>query len=239
LTCYDEGVNRHIALVTAILTFIAGSGCHEQSPAQVTMAKAVPYVSSTKATINAQGEQLVLAIVFHREEEALGLIERGVDVNYRPECDDFRSTSLYYAAGSIYDMSRVIDALVKHGADVNASCIGGFTPLHNACYTGTFASVEYLIAHGAIVKAKDKFGWTPLHVVCSGSWVTPEDRRNLITLLLAHGADVNAENNEGSTPLDWAIENHNVDAVPILQRAGGKSGHAHQRSTANGDTPTR
>jgi ankyrin repeat protein len=175
------------------------------------------------------GYKLLLAAIDGREAEALELIQNGVDVNYRSSTDRSKSTALFLAAASSHPMTRVIEALVKHGADVNAVCIGGFTPLHNACDQGTLKTVEYLIAHGAEVKAKDISGCTPLHAASARDLLGETDKEEMIKCLLAHGADVNAEMNNGMTPLDWATEQHSSAAsLRILEAAGGKPGHANK-----------
>jgi hypothetical protein len=45
--------------------------------------------------------------------------------------------------------ARVVAALLRHGADVNAEDAGGHRPLHLAAFEGDAETVQTLLAHGA------------------------------------------------------------------------------------------
>jgi ankyrin repeat protein len=114
---------------------------------------------------------------------------------------------------------RTSELLVEAGADVNAVCESGTTPLHKATVIGSEGSekvVELLIAHGAKVNVEDQGGNTPLH---ESAWRGYE---HIVTLLLSHGADVNARDRLGKTPLDLAVANARRVVVENLLRHGAK-----------------
>jgi ankyrin repeat protein len=190
---------------------------------------------------------LIKAIVMGEPTaKILEMIEAGADVNDR---GGGKSTALYYAA-SMPDRLRVrasqpgayetlhrpmfpiVQALVERGADVNARCIGGTTPLLAACDCGSPERVAYLISKGADVNAKEQGGATPLHAA-AGSVDQAPVRGDLIAIirtLVAHGADVNAVDNHGDTPRDWArrrkVDGYAEGAADILLGELGGKYHA-------------
>lgn len=86
---------------------------------------------------------------------------------------------------------RILDALVRHGADLNSA-------LHDAVKEGgsdAARRIDRLLQAGVSVEGRDKLGRTPLH--------TAAERRNLraAVALRKHGAVIDARDNIGQTPL--------------------------------------
>ena len=77
-------------------------------------------------------------------------------------------------------------ALIKQGADVNASLPDGATPLHWAARAGQKEAVELLLKHKADINAKDRLSQTPLHLAVE------KQQLKVARSLLAHKANVNA-----------------------------------------------
>ncbi len=71
--------------------------------------------------------------------------------------------------------------LIAKGANVNAKCKFGETPLHFAAGGGHQEVVELLVAKGADVSAKDFQRKTPL------SWAKDRGHQEIIELLSMHG----------------------------------------------------
>lgn len=57
---------------------------------------------------------------------------------------------------------KILKKLIKLGADVNAHCINGFTPLHYALQYYNKDMVSVLLQHGADPNAESRDGWRPL-----------------------------------------------------------------------------
>ncbi|HVI42788.1 MAG TPA: ankyrin repeat domain-containing protein [Anaerovoracaceae bacterium] len=85
---------------------------------------------------------------------------------------------------------KVIDAILKLGADVNLSDRWKVSPLH---YASSLRSVELLISHGADVNAQDNSGWTALHFAAS------RNDTEVARLLLEAGVDTTLKTTEGET----------------------------------------
>ena len=77
------------------------------------------------------------------------LIEHGADVNAQ-SIGKHAETALHWAASS--DDVAVLDALLDHGADIeaNGACIGGGTPLADAVAFGQWKAARRLIERGAL-----------------------------------------------------------------------------------------
>jgi hypothetical protein len=77
------------------------------------------------------------------------LVEHGADVN-AGSIGNHTETPLHWAANC--DDVAVLDALLDHGADIeaNGACIGGGTPLAEAVAFGQWKAARRLIERGAL-----------------------------------------------------------------------------------------
>ena len=101
--------------------------------------------------------------------------------------------------------------------DVNATNVGGDTPLNSAAGNGHKEIVELLISKGADVNAKNAVN-KPLHMAAE------RGHKEIVELLIAEGADVNAKVIFGQTLLDTAIINNRSELANLLRKHGGKTG---------------
>jgi uncharacterized protein len=113
-------------------------------------------------------------------------------------------TALHFAARQ--GSARSVEALVEHGANVNALSPGDrVSPLLIATVNGQFDIAKYLVTHGAKPSLGNAAGVTPLYAVLNIEWAPrmfyPQPRAqlqqelsylDLMKLLLDHGADPNA-----------------------------------------------
>lgn len=97
--------------------------------------------------------------------------------------------------------NKITQFLLKHGADVNATNIFEWTPLHYAVlYDDFIESTKHLLTHKADPNAADDEGYTPLHLTAQNN------SAQTAALLLAAGANYQAKDNQGLTPYDYALE---------------------------------
>jgi ankyrin repeat protein len=157
----------------------------------------------------AEYPELLRAIWADDPEAVKAIIERGVDVDI---LDPDGRTALMECAGR-EDKFEYLCLLIDAGANVNASDIEGWTPLHFAAQAQLPKTVEYLLKHGALPDPQDSHGNTPLFRAVS----TSRGRGDVITLLRNVGADPFIENNNGKSPIDFARMIANFDVFQYFK----------------------
>jgi ankyrin repeat protein len=155
------------------------------------------------------------------------------------------------AVGSLADAAEKKDraqvaALLKQGADVNASQADGMTALHWAAYHEDVPFVRQFLKAGAQTQTANRYGVTPLAVACTngnaeivallldacadanttlrrGETVLMTAARTgkpgPVKALLSHGAQVNAKDRKGQTSLMWAAAEGHAEVVSLLLEA--------------------
>ncbi|ROT81857.1 putative serine/threonine-protein phosphatase 6 regulatory ankyrin repeat subunit A-like [Penaeus vannamei] len=104
---------------------------------------------------------------------------------------------------------RVAKTLILE-EDVNGKKENGWTPLHEAAYSGHTSVVTALVTRGATVNGKTNLGSTPLH------FAAQEGHEAAAEELIVKGADVNAKDKNGYTPLHLAAFNGHTAMVEML-----------------------
>lgn len=154
----------------------------------------------------------------HGQAEALNLL-----MGKRPSQAAVK-TALRVAAGNGH--TRIVEALLDSGADVNASDEDS-TPLMAAAKAEYPETVRLLLSRGAEVNVKQaKTAWTALHSAAHGVRTTDRDPNGeTVRLLLEKGVEVDARSryiNDGGgwTPLLVAIEGRRPNVALLLIEAG-------------------
>ncbi|XP_010465957.1 PREDICTED: ankyrin repeat domain-containing protein, chloroplastic isoform X1 [Camelina sativa] len=110
------------------------------------------------------------------------------------------------ACGEFY----LVDSLLKHNLDINATDVGGLTALHRAIIGKKQAVTNYLLRESANPFVLDDEGATLMHyAVQTASAPT-------IKLLLLYNADINAQDRDGWTPLHVAVQARRSDIAKLL-----------------------
>ena len=131
-------------------------------------------------------------------------------VNARGGC---LGTALH--AASRMNRFKVVQSLLRHGADVNAPGLWGRTPLLFASCWGRLEVARWLIEHGANVNAKASDDHqTSLHLAAY------RGHFEVVRTLFKHNADTNARSKSGTTPLHRASDYGHVDIVRFLLNHG-------------------
>jgi ankyrin repeat protein len=146
------------------------------------------------------------------------LIEIGADINRpvtaaSPSSAGSGWTPLMIAAAEGHP--ETASALIKGGANVNATNALGRTALMFASSKGFTAIVKDLLAQRADpnIVPNDDTGWTALITAAHKGHV------DVIRALLDHGADATIRDREGKTALVWAEAQAHADVALILKEA--------------------
>ena len=136
------------------------------------------------------------------------------------------NTCLIYAVDADCN-KEVLQAIIKHGADVNAANEIDITALMIACWKGNIDTINTLLNAGVNPHISDADGNTSLHYAVHG-----DCSKVVLQAMFKHGADVNATNKCNRTALMVACWKGNVDTLNILLNAGANT----QISDADGNT---
>jgi hypothetical protein len=96
---------------------------------------------------------------------------------------------------------KLVEKLIKKGADVNTPDRHGFYALNVACsmnYPNSLHIVELLLTHKANTNQVDPDGDTSLFVACMLGYL------DIVKLLITYGAEINKSGDDGYTPLHVA-----------------------------------
>jgi ankyrin repeat protein len=108
-------------------------------------------------------QPLGLAAFFSQVEVADYLLKAGAWVNSVSR-NQMRVSPLNSAAAA--GNTKIVDLLLKHGADPNIRQGGGFTPLHAAAQNGDTEMIKLLLFNGADLRSKTEEGKTALDLAC-------------------------------------------------------------------------
>ena len=109
----------------------------------------------------------------------------------------------------------VLQTLIDHGVDVNATNKNSVTALMIASEEGNVEFINVLLKAGADASIGDVNGRTWLH-----HSMIRKCKREVLQMIIDHGAQVNATNKMGHTVLMLASAKGNIDGINVLLTAG-------------------
>lgn len=113
---------------------------------------------------------------------------------------------------SVAGKFRVVDVLVKYGADVNSMSDTGSTPVRSACFMTHLDIVKLLVNSAADIQKPNFNGGTCL--------INSVQSVELCEFLLRNGAEVNAQDIQCKTALHYAIQEHRFETTKLLLSYG-------------------
>ncbi|KAK6983594.1 ankyrin repeat and KH domain-containing protein 1 [Biomphalaria glabrata] len=156
------------------------------------------------------------------------LINKGADVNFKTNTtplinalsqnyfEDVRP--VFYGKLDLINteekLFRVVDTLVKNGANLEDTNQNGYTALRISIGSRLgVRGLKLLLENGAEVNRKNKHGLTALHVAAMA------DEYDCAETLLEYGADVNVRCRDGRTPLHRALNNSRLVKLFLKSQA--------------------
>jgi len=124
---------------------------------------------------------------------------------------------------------RVVELLVKRGADPTTHDAHGWTPFMMACFYGKADVVQYLVNNPVVlakIDAVEDKGKTALWLSCYQGHATT------LRVLLRAGADPMITDESGHSPMDMAKRWGKTECVQLLE-VSGVGGGSSSRSTSN------
>ena len=175
------------------------------------------------ASVNVTGRSHAVALmhteVVHEAPECEGLYANlpeitGSETGNKRSVYQMNQMVTALMIATVSSNSKTVQALLKAGADVNASEIYEATALMCAAWRGDTELVEALIKAGADVNASTDYKYTALlFAVNKGS-------NRCVGALMTAGAAVNAADSNGNTALLWALAGNNFKCVQYVLCAG-------------------
>ncbi|RDD44041.1 Ankyrin repeat domain-containing protein 49 [Trichoplax sp. H2] len=123
------------------------------------------------------GNYLLTSAEYANQSLVQKLLDRCNDIIHYTDSDGY--TALHRAAGN-HSGIKIVEMLIKRGANVSAETNDGWQPLHCACHWFHTDIASLLLQAGADINAKTGSGQTPLHLASRGQG----EARSTIEMLL-------------------------------------------------------
>ena len=181
--------------------------------------------ADVNATSKRNSTPLMLASWYGKVDAIKVLLSAGADRTIKDAIGD---TWIHYAIRGNCN-KEVLQSIIDHGADVNATNEEGDTPLMLARKNENEDAINVLLSTGANRSRtfKDAYGDTWIHYA-----VRKDCSNEVLQSIIDQGDDVNATNKKNVTSLMLASEKGNVYAMNVLLSAGAD----RTIKDANGDT---
>ncbi|CAJ2646680.1 ankyrin repeat domain-containing protein, chloroplastic [Trifolium pratense] len=142
--------------------------------------------------------------LFTREERAM-LSQKKADFEVATS-DKWLPLHTFAASGE----SFLVETILKHGVDINATDKDGLSALYKAIIRRKHAITNYLLRNSANPHVQDNDGATLMHYAVQTASVPT------IKVLMLYNVDINLPDNDGWTPLHLAVQTQRNDIVRLL-----------------------
>ncbi|CAH1241011.1 DAPK1 [Branchiostoma lanceolatum] len=148
------------------------------------------------------------AFVWAARKGDVDTVRRGLTEGVGVNATLYGSTALHEACIGGHD--KVVELLIKNGAELNVTNKAGNTALHRACINEHVKVVKLLLKNGADLNMTSKYGYTALLIACE------RGHGKIAELLIKNGADLNVTNDDGDTGLHEACRWGHDKVVELL-----------------------
>ena len=122
-----------------------------------------------------------------------------------------KGKNVVHIASEANKPTMLLYLLLNEPLDIFTLDENGSSPLHLACYSGSFEVVNYLLRLKADINAMDKEKMTPLFLAVDNN------RENIVRILLMNQADKNLPNKKNEYPIDIARKKNLVNIIEFLR----------------------
>ncbi len=188
-----------------------------------------PACTVNEKSIDSINRELIKAIDENNQEKVIQLIQAGADVNYKNNLDNGKTPLM---TASIKGSSSIIDILLRHRADLEATIWDGTTALGFALKACDLNTVEILKKHGAKIQYNTKRTNQALFDALSKNCAP------VIKNLIQNNININEKNFNDETPLvnaimnSYYIRNYDQTVLEMILNAG-----ADPNITRHGELP--
>jgi palmitoyltransferase len=130
------------------------------------------------------------------------------------ECVTKLGKNVLHLAAESNQPSILVHFLLNEPLEITSVDENGSTPLHWACYSGAFESVNYLLSLDANINALDNEKFTPLHLAVTNN------KEKIVRFLLQKGADKTISSIKKELPIDIARNKNYVNIENLLLDKG-------------------
>lgn len=218
---FDQGKERHLALVIEYYKKLLDTESHRHSPFLTTLF--LSHLRCLKEHCANSGIKNTLLEFWLLEQIA------------RIESTYMSPLMLASGMGQVDAMRLLLD----RGADINAQNGDGYTPLMLATYCERLEVMRLLLDRGAGIEVQNSDGWTVLTLAADSEqekafvgasdgissdtvlmMLTDKGQVEAMSLLLDRGADIEAVGKHGCTPLMRAASRGRIEAMRLLLDRG-------------------